>query len=305
MGHLLVFYGFLVLSFGAFSLFNAVFGALKIKDEFRQTYLLFYGSFTISVLLYSIREYFQQNIPNPPSIIIQFWAGIDTFFDLAIIITAILFFHTLYNIPYRKKFNLFISMGSIAALILFTLSAINGIEEALRQVFLSISLFYYQLCFAYIILLNLICIWRVRGKTQRFFSYGLFLFALVGYLESMGILPQLVTGEGLLEEWTAPRAFYLSTLPYFLWTIISTIVLWNPYHPTGKEIDIQDFLRRFNITPREHDVLILLLKGKSNQEIADALFISLQTVKTHVHHMYEKTDTGSRMDLAAVVQSLS
>jgi two-component system, NarL family, response regulator LiaR len=52
------------------------------------------------------------------------------------------------------------------------------------------------------------------------------------------------------------------------------------------------------LTPREKDVLRLLAAGKSNREIADALAISDQTVKSHVSHVLDKLGVGSRTQAA-------
>ncbi|ARD48568.1 DNA-binding response regulator [Sporosarcina sp. P37] len=48
------------------------------------------------------------------------------------------------------------------------------------------------------------------------------------------------------------------------------------------------------LTDRELEVLLLLAKGKSNQEIADELFIALKTVKTHVSNLLSKLEVQDR-----------
>jgi DNA-binding NarL/FixJ family response regulator len=48
------------------------------------------------------------------------------------------------------------------------------------------------------------------------------------------------------------------------------------------------------LTPREQDVLKLLSHGDYYKEIADALGVSVHTVATHVHNIYEKLHVRSR-----------
>lgn len=55
------------------------------------------------------------------------------------------------------------------------------------------------------------------------------------------------------------------------------------------------------LTEREREVLRLILSGKSNKTIAEALFISESTVKTHAHNIYSKYDVGSRAELISIL----
>ncbi len=53
-------------------------------------------------------------------------------------------------------------------------------------------------------------------------------------------------------------------------------------------------LQRLGISKREHEVLDLIAKGHSNQEIADKLFVSVNTVKTHLSNLFLKLDAARR-----------
>ncbi len=53
-----------------------------------------------------------------------------------------------------------------------------------------------------------------------------------------------------------------------------------------------------DLTPREIQVLRLLTTGVGNDEIAESLGISLNTVKTHIQHLLDKTGFASRTQLA-------
>ncbi|WP_172372605.1 response regulator [Sporosarcina jiandibaonis] len=48
------------------------------------------------------------------------------------------------------------------------------------------------------------------------------------------------------------------------------------------------------LTERELEVLLLISKGKTNQEIADELFIAIKTVKTHVSNLLSKLEVQDR-----------
>jgi DNA-binding CsgD family transcriptional regulator len=60
-------------------------------------------------------------------------------------------------------------------------------------------------------------------------------------------------------------------------------------------------LARYDLTPREREVARLLIRGESNDEIAQALWISRYTVKDHVKAVYTKLGVASRAELSAKV----
>jgi non-specific serine/threonine protein kinase len=62
----------------------------------------------------------------------------------------------------------------------------------------------------------------------------------------------------------------------------------------------QDPGNPFGLTPREIDVLRLLVEGHSNREIAKALFIGARTVQTHVANLFAKLEVNARAEAVAV-----
>ena len=53
------------------------------------------------------------------------------------------------------------------------------------------------------------------------------------------------------------------------------------------------------LTPREHQIAILVSAGLSNKEIARRLHLAEGTVKTHLHNVYQKARVNNRTALAA------
>jgi DNA-binding CsgD family transcriptional regulator len=56
----------------------------------------------------------------------------------------------------------------------------------------------------------------------------------------------------------------------------------------------QSRAQALQLSARETEVLSLLVDGCSNQEIADRLFVSLNTTKTHLSNIYQKLNVSSR-----------
>lgn len=69
------------------------------------------------------------------------------------------------------------------------------------------------------------------------------------------------------------------------------VYLPQPDAFTVNEVELQ----KLNLTSREYEVLQLLTQGYSNAEIAEKLFLSLSTVKTHASNLFVKMDVKSRI----------
>jgi len=61
--------------------------------------------------------------------------------------------------------------------------------------------------------------------------------------------------------------------------------------------DLKGAFARLGVTPREGEIIQLVLKGKTNAEIATALFISPKTVKHHLYNIYLKLNVKNRVQL--------
>lgn len=69
---------------------------------------------------------------------------------------------------------------------------------------------------------------------------------------------------------------------------------------TGKMMNRfrQKALPHEDLTPREMEVFLLIAEGKTNQDIADVLFIAVKTVKVHVSNILSKLEVNDRTQVA-------
>jgi DNA-binding CsgD family transcriptional regulator len=137
-----------------------------------------------------------------------------------------------------------------------------------------------------------------RKFSRKFFAW---------YLPYMVLVSSTFMLSGLYEFLS-----YVFIFLFLSWHLIPVFFLnlhLGNYHgePTLLQKNVEEqlsvFCRKYEISKREREVIILLCKGLSNQEISDTLFISLQTVKDHVHRIFTKTGVKNRIQLANLVRS--
>jgi len=75
------------------------------------------------------------------------------------------------------------------------------------------------------------------------------------------------------------------------------IIISNPESAQPSSIFKDEFVLRYKLTPRELEVMSLILDGNDPYEITKKLFISYDTFKTHRNHIYEKLGVSNVTDL--------
>lgn len=93
---------------------------------------------------------------------------------------------------------------------------------------------------------------------------------------------------------------------FFLFnTALAVLFTYTATAPTNvgqSSESFADFVRRYGITNRETDIIEGIYAGKTNQEIADHLFINVQTVKDHSSRIYQKIHVKNRAQLSALLR---
>lgn len=77
------------------------------------------------------------------------------------------------------------------------------------------------------------------------------------------------------------------------------------YPPSPPQLDLQSLNKRLlaPLTKREIEIIRLVEKGHTNQEIAKNLFVSENTVKTHLKNIFSKTEANNRTDLVHKIRN--
>jgi two-component system response regulator FixJ len=102
-------------------------------------------------------------------------------------------------------------------------------------------------------------------------------------------------------------AYDFLTKPFREGELLEKIQAAIAHHQAVKEQnqEVSDVQARVNCcTPREYDVMRLLIRGLPNKGIAETLGISPRTVEIHRAHVMEKMQAGSLPDLVRMVSLL-
>ncbi len=128
------------------------------------------------------------------------------------------------------------------------------------------------------------------------FLYGIALAVLLGLLKAVEY--RFWVRDLSMEVYVAIVALFFSALG--IW---AGLRLTKPRAsvPTGLQLDTPipfevnpALLEKYKLSKREYEVLTLIAAGYSNQEIAERLFVSLNTIKTHSSNLFIKLDVKRR-----------
>ncbi len=134
---------------------------------------------------------------------------------------------------------------------------------------------------------------------KHIFSYGLILAILVFSLKWMQWRFLIV--DNSIDIYIGLIAVFFTVLGIWVSTQLSkpkvktVIIEKEVFVAQTEEFTINETeLQKLNLSSREYEVLQLLTKGHSNADMAEALFLSLSTIKTHVSNLYYKMEVKSR-----------
>ena len=307
MEHLLIAYDILAILIGFIALFNTVSWALKTGQNDLGNFSIIYGLFTLMMVILVLKKYLFVNVA---AYSIQTWyyiSGVYHVIDYAVIMATLFYFLDAHQFRHGRRVAVVFLLGMLICdgLIFSPIGAVLDAENNIIwfKTGYKLAASWNAVAFTCAIALGYWLLARVWNTEKRTFTIGLLVFASVGYLESVfNLLSSIGATSAVL---TNERGFIYSSIPYVLYGIFLIIYFMRSpaFAPVANEEPTQEFLSKYGITDREREIILKVMRGKSNEDIARELVISLATVKTHLHNIYKKIGIDSRYELLARVRS--
>ncbi len=149
--------------------------------------------------------------------------------------------------------------------------------------------------------------WGFDGGTPQFLCPCLAVSNMPNYEEAARLIGYGIRGYGnkymrddnFQQAVSVVRAGQMWLIPSILNQFIRKML---PQQGGRETIEVPEFWDQ--VSKREKEVAQLVSKGLSNQEIADAIYVSLRTVKAHLTSIFRKTGCRDRMELALKVSRM-
>jgi DNA-binding CsgD family transcriptional regulator len=298
MQHIIIFFYLVTLITGAASLAVSCFIYTRTKYRLLLYYIGFLFSFSLfAFCFYLVISYTNLNLEQVNFNFLLTIVAVSLLSLLLLMVFIPLLTHALVDRESPIRRNTIIIASIITVLTLASSFTVDMAEKRIDQtldyrVYLPLGLFY--LVILYSIFLKILYFKRLDDERKK--------------ITKSLIILNLVFFPGLLYDlhlYMTYNAFVFTPVLYILFTILFTVYIIKRYINTQRQIaavndgsSYEDILSHAGITSREKEILLLLLKGAGNNKIAQDLYISTNTVKTHIRNIFQKLDVKSRFELA-------
>lgn len=289
----LVYYVF-TFAFGVGTLFTYILTVMKTKSSKLFHILVFYIVFTLSMffnIYYTVTESQQGFLIEYRGLI----GAIAILTNSLFIFSVPLFAGYIAFVKHQKVRNTIFAILSLLVFIhsLLKTFLIDEVGGALHA-FLTLPLFSFCLiiAIAYAILCGLINLKKIVEPEDRALTRNVCIVALLFFpFNIVNVFADFIIPVDPL--------LFCSFCVVFISYIFR--IYFRDYHISKEEVEAER-LEGYNLSDREREVLDFVLQGYSNQKIADILFISISTVKTHIHNLFKKTGTSNRYELIHLIK---
>ena len=192
---------------------------------------------------------------------------------------------------FSKKIFVFIVISYLAGIAVYIYDPEADLLEYIDTVLLTSGTL-----IVYISLILLVFVNRQKKERQHAVAifaiiYGIVFLPIAAF---MFIIPFKLTILSAL--------FIFSNLIPFIWVRrYYAKYFLEKFKPENSRIAIEQITEKYGLTDREHEIMELILQGKSNKDIEAALYISLNTVRNHTHNLYRKLNVNGRGQMVGLI----
>ncbi len=298
-----------VVGFSAISV--AVFGTLRSRSKRPYVLLIvFYGAYTLQTFMTLMEEFVFSGGVMPSALTLYVVSLTEIGLGITVVVAAALYFHDLFSVAARRLRDILVVTVACAAFIMYGVPFWVSMERSQGIIILGPAAYaagtVYLLLFIYLLAVGFLGSKRDRPARELVLIWTTLVFGSVGLVESLiGTLGYL---RDPIVHIASSGSFPISSIPHILMGAVM-IYYFGGYimadrPPTDGAVP-EALINKYNISQREREVIALMDRGLGNREIAEKLFVSLATVKTHAHNIYEKTGAKSRYGLSHMIRAYS
>jgi DNA-binding CsgD family transcriptional regulator len=283
MNYSLLAYLFLSFSIGLVCLGVVVAVVHHTRSPVARAFLAFYAFLTVSVLaglLLSFLDVLPGSVAPETQTVLEYLEAMVGFYG--ILFTLPLFAHRVFAVPKGRRDGILLAIVGVAFVAQHvTEYGFGGRWDARGD-------FFENLLFAAVVAYTLAL------GIRRLGAPGVDRTLAIRLLVCLGLGAPTVLHDLFLMDVTGLRFYPL------LYSAFSIVIAWTLYRRAGTAIETS-VPPEWNLTDRESEVVSLVLQGLSNKEIAAELFISTNTVKTHLRAVFDKSGCRSRFALMSAL----
>ncbi|MDD4220346.1 MAG: helix-turn-helix transcriptional regulator [Sphaerochaetaceae bacterium] len=280
---------------------------IRARDAYTKDFLLVLTPLCLQICLmmlmtYVHRVYPPQQLSGKTYEVFCLWITLSSI----LLTTALLFMMSRYLIallpisPDQRKIGNFIIVVIVAFFLILSLFFIIGESQGNWVIAMNLTFGYHFFSASMLMVAHGITSLIFRKKASGWEQESL----LKGI--SATFLPLIITFPLDLiffDEHTFKLAFLsFAVFVVYLYLFISRRYFQDYEVPFLQEGIPQGFLAQKGVSSREEEIIEQLVQGKTNHEIAEHLFISTNTVKTHIKNIYSKLKVSNRVQLFSLLR---
>lgn len=148
-----------------------------------------------------------------------------------------------------------------------------------------------------------ICIWKYPTIGDKFLRRSIKVILILSSVNILFLILSLIPIKIYNEISTLGVSLYFLVLNIL--SIVFCIKFFGQDSYLSETGVSLSFIEKFAITPREVEIINLLMEGQSVNTLGETLFISPKTVSNHIHNIYQKTGVKNRIQMVNLIKSRS